>query len=137
MTSFNPFHILNHKGFLSNLRVHFLWCVHRGPGGAAGEAMTGEGGEVVEDLDLNNLQELVANNPDMDEQDVAMNAGGLGMMGGGGGGAGGAAQFRRHRDVVDYLYMLTMMMFLALIAYITGSFGRLMVFAGGIIFMML
>ena len=101
---------------------------------SAGEAMTGEGGEVVEDLDLNNLQDLVANNPDLDEQDVPMNAGGLGMMAGGGGGAG---QFRRHRDIVDYLYMLTMMMFLALIAYVTGSFGRLMVFAGGVLFMML
>ena len=95
--------------------------------------MISEGGEVVEDLDLQNLQEL-ANNADVDEQDVPMNAGGLGMMAGGG---GGAAQLRRHRDLVDYLYMLTMMGFLALIAYVTGSFGRLMVFAGGIIFMML
>ena len=93
--------------------------------------MTSEGGEVVEDLDLQHLQEL-ANNADVDEQDVPMNAGGLGMMAG-----GGAAQLRRHRDLVDYLYMLTMMGFLALIAYVTGSFGRLMVFAGGIIFMML
>lgn len=92
--------------------------------------MTSEGGEVVEDLDLQNLQEL-ANQADVDEQDIPMNAGGLGMM------AGGGAQLRRHRDLVDYLYMLTMMGFLALIAYVTGSFGRLMVFAGGIIFMML
>ena len=92
--------------------------------------MTNEGGEVVEDLDLQNLQEI-ANNADVDNQDVPMNAGGLGMM------AGGGAQLRRHRDLVDYLYMLTMMGFLALIAYITGSFGRLMVFAGGIVFMML
>ena len=96
--------------------------------------MTSEGGEAVEDLDIQNLQEL-ANNGDVDEQqDIPMNAGGLGMMAGGG---GGAAQLRRHRDLVDYLYMLTMVGFLALIAYVTGSFGRLMVFAGGIIFMML
>lgn len=118
------------------MKVCTCHCPFREPG-AAGETMTGEGGEIVEDLDLNNLQDLVENNPDMDEQDIPMNAGGLGMMAGGGGGGGGAAQFRRHRDIVDYLYMLTMMMFLALIAYVTGSFGRLMVFAGGILFMML
>ena len=93
--------------------------------------MTDEGGEVVEDLGLQNVQ-VLANNPDVEDQGVPMNAGGVGMMAG-----GGAAQFRRRRDLVDYLYMLTMMGFLALIAYVTGSFGRLMVFAGGIIFMML
>ena len=104
----------------------------REPAATTGEGMAREGGEVVEDLDLQNLQDL-ANNPDVDDQDVPMNAGGLGMMAGG----GGAAQLRRHRDVVDYLYMLTMLSFLALIAYVTGSLGRLMVFAGGIVFMML
>ena len=86
---------------------------------------------MVEDLDLHNLQEM-ANNQDAEDQDVPMNAGGLGMMAG-----GGVAQFRRHRDVVDYVYMMTMMSFLALIAYVTGSLGRLMVFAGGIAFMIL
>ena len=86
----------------------------------------------MEDLDLQNLQEMAANNQDADEQqDVPMNAGGLGMM------AGGGAQLQRHRDLVDVLYMMTMMSFLALIAYITGSFGRLMVFAGGIFLMLL
>ena len=88
----------------------------------------------MEDLDLQNFQEL-ANNADVDEQDIPMNAGGLGMMAGGGGAAG--MQLRRHHDFVDYLYMLMMIGFLGLMAYLTGSFGRVMVFAGGIIFMML
>lgn len=122
------------KDFNCLIVLYFFSLLFREPGtGAAGSgeaAMTSEGGEVVEDLDLQNLQEL-ANNADVDEQDVPMNAGGLGMM------AGGGAQLRRHRDLVDYLYMLTMLGFLALISYVTGSFGRLMVFAGGIIFMML
>ena len=123
---------LNTVIFIS-LSLSFCPRAPAAAGRGGGEAaMTSEGGEVVEDLDLQNLQEL-ANNADADEQDIPMNAGGLGMMGGG----GGAAQLRRHRDLVDYLYMLTMMGFLALIAYVTGSFGRLMVFAGGIIFMML
>lgn len=128
----------NGQRFIGNQQfdsfVFHLFCREPGTAAAGGggeAAMTSEGGEVVEDLDLQNLQEL-ANNADVDEQDVPVNAGGLGMMAG-----GGAAQLRRHRDLVDYLYMLTMMGFLALIAYVTGSFGRLMVFAGGIIFMML
>ena len=61
----------------------------------------------------------------------AMNAGALGMM------AGGGVNFQNHRDFVDYLYMFIMAAFLALIAYITGSFGRLLIFAGGIMFMLL
>jgi len=54
------------------------------------------------------------------------------MMAGGGAGGG-----RRGRDLVDVLYMSTMLGFLALVAYITGSLGRLLVFAAGIIFMLL
>ena len=58
---------------------------------------------------------------------------GLGMMAGG----GGAGMLPNRRDLVDYLYMFTMLGFLLLVAYLTGSIGRLLVFAGGIIFMLL
>ena len=63
------------------------------------------------------------------EDDVPMNAGGLGMMDAGG--------LHRHRDLVDYLYMFMMAGFLALVAYLTGSMGRLLIFAAGVIFMLL
>ena len=55
--------------------------------------------------------------------------GGLGMM------AGGNPQ--RQRDVVDHMYMLMMAGFLLAVAYITGSVGRLLVFAAGVLFMLL
>ncbi len=70
------------------------------------------------------------------EDDVPVNAAGgaagLGMMAGGGGGGG-----RRNRDMVDVLYMVTMFGFLGLVAYLTGSLGRLLVFAGGVLFVLL
>lgn len=84
-----------------------------------------------EDLDLPNAQQDAADNEDDVENEVAMNAGALGMM------AGAGVNFQNHRDFVDYLYMFLMAAFLALIAYVTGSFGRLMIFAGGILFMLL
>ncbi len=64
-----------------------------------------------------------------DQEDIPVNGpGGLGMMGGPG---------VRHRDLVDYLYMLSMISFLVLMAFLTGSLGRLLIFAAGIIFMVL
>lgn len=70
----------------------------------------------------------------MDDEDdqveeMGMNAGGLGMMPGGG--------MQRQRDLVDYVYMLMMLAFLSSVAYLTGSLGRLLIFAAGIIFMLL
>ncbi len=68
-----------------------------------------------------------------DQDDVPVNApGGMGMMGGAGG-AGGL----RHRDLVDYLYMFSMIGFLVLMAFLTGSLGRLLIFAAGLTFMLL
>lgn len=83
----------------------------------------------TEDLDLepDNAQEPPNNNQDV-EEDMPMN-GGLGMM------AGGNPQ--RQRDVVDHMYMLMMAGFLLAVAYITGSVGRLLVFAAGVLFMLL
>lgn len=60
---------------------------------------------------------------------AAGGAAGLGMM------AGGGPIHRR--DLVDVLYMLTMFSFLGLVAYLTGSLGRLLVFAGGILLVLL
>ena len=56
--------------------------------------------------------------------DMAVNAGGgLGLM-------GGAA--RRHRDVVDYLYMLMMLVFMGTIGYLTGSLRQFLIFFVGV-----
>lgn len=67
-----------------------------------------------------------------DQDEVPVNGpGGLGMMAGGG--AGGL----RQRDLVDYLYMLSMIGFLVLMAFLTGSLGRLLIFAAGLTFMLL
>lgn len=75
--------------------------------------------------DANNVPE-----PD-DQEDVPINApGGLGMMPGGGGGL-------RHRDLVDYLYMCSMIGFLVFVAFLSGSLGRLLIFAAGLTFMFL
>lgn len=66
-----------------------------------------------------------------DQDDVPVNGpGGLGMMPGGGGGL-------RHRDLVDYLYMFSMIGFLVLIAFLAGSLGRLLIFAAGVTFMLM
>ncbi len=80
-------------------------------------------------MDLGVPQEAGVNNEEDQVEEVAMNAGGLGMMAGGG--------MRRERDIVDYIYMLMMAAFLAAVAYLTGSMGRLLIFAAGIIFMLL
>ena len=80
------------------------------------------------DLDVDNAQEA-PNDQDV-EEDMPMNAaGGLGMM------AGGNPQ--RQRDLVDHMYMLMMAGFLAAVAYLTGSVGRLLIFAVGVLFMLL
>ena len=69
--------------------------------------------------------------PDDQQDDLAVNApGGVGMMPGGGQG------FHR-RDLVDYLYMFSMITFLVLMAFLTGSLGRLLIFAAGLTFMLL
>lgn len=94
------------------------------------------GGEVARE-DQNPLDLPVnPNEPDdlpepEDQEDIQVNGpGGLMMAGGGGPGM-------RRRDFVDYLYMLSMISFLVLMAFLTGSLGRLLIFAAGIIFMVL
>lgn len=59
------------------------------------------------------------------EEMAVMNAGGgLGMM---------AGQFpARHRDLVDYMYMLMMLLFLGAIGYFTGSLRQFMIFFAGV-----
>ena len=59
------------------------------------------------------------------EEMAVMNAGGgLGMM---------AGQFpARQRDLVDYMYMLMMILFLGFIAYFTGSLHQFMIFFAGV-----
>lgn len=96
------------------------------------------GGEVVREEQ--NPLDLPAVNPDEaadlpepeDEEDIPVNGPGGLMMAGGGAGPG-----VRRRDFVDYLYMLSMISFLVLMAFLTGSLGRLLIFAAGIIFMIL
>ena len=87
---------------------------------------SGEGDDLYDPQLLEDPDQI--RNQDNNE-DVAMNAGALGLMGG--------ANFQHRRDMVDYLYMLMMAGFLALIAFITGSFGRLLIFFAGVIFMLL
>ena len=59
------------------------------------------------------------------EEMAVMNAGGgLGMM---------AGQFpARRRDLVDYMYMLMMILFLGFIGYFTGSLHQFMIFFAGV-----
>lgn len=66
--------------------------------------------------------------PEAEENAVVMNAGMGGMD---------AANIQRRRDLVDYLYMLMMAVFLGSMAFMTGSLARFLIFAGGILFMLL
>lgn len=91
-----------------------------------GDREEGGGGDI---LDLPNPQDL-PNVQDLD-QEVAVNAGGVGMM------AAGNFQPLPRRDLVDYVYMFVMALFLVSMAYITGSVGRLLIFIGGLLFMLL
>ena len=80
-------------------------------------------------------QDLPVNDPNdqpepEEPEDIPMAAGGMGMMAGGGAGM-------RQRDLLDYLYKFSMLLFLMLIAYMTGSIGRLLIFAAGIILVFL
>ena len=95
-------------------------------GGVEGDREEGGGGDI---LDLPNPQDI-PNAQDLD-QEVAVNAGGVGMMA-----AGNFQPFPR-RDLVDYAYMFVMALFLVSMAYITGSVGRLLIFIGGLLFMLL
>lgn len=108
-------------------------------------AGTGDGGVRVNQnnpLDLpgnpDGLNDLPEPNDDEDEEEeeeVPVNGpGGLGMMAGGG--AGGRRRLQQ-RDLVDYLYIFMMISFLVLVAYLTRSLGRLLIFAAGVIFMLL
>lgn len=96
------------------------------------------GGEVArEDQNPLDLPAMNPNEPadlpeEEDEEDIPVNGPGGLMMAGGGAGPG-----IRRRDLVDYLYMLSMIGFLVLMALLTGSLGRLLIFAAGIIFMVL
>ena len=49
----------------------------------------------------------------------------------------GGPQLQARRDLVDYGYMFLMAMFLICVAYITSSFGRLVLFLAGILFMLM
>eukprot|EP00731_Ephydatia_muelleri_P037311 Em0440g3a len=91
--------------------------------------MEAENGEGVNEGDQD--EQILPDQPDgpeAEENAVVMNAGMGGMD---------AANIQRRRDVVDYLYMLTMAVFLGSMAFMTGSLGRFLIFAGGILFMLL
>ncbi len=94
------------------------------PGGPDGAQQLG-GNEA--DVGVN--PEPVRNNEEDQVEEMGMNGGGLGMVPGGG--------LQRQRDIVDYIYMLMMAAFLVAVAYLTGSLGRMLIFAAGIIFMLL
>ena len=102
--------------------------------GQDGEVLDGDVGGDRHPLDLVGNPEARNDLPVPDDpEDMPMNApGGMGMMVGGGGG-----EDMRRRDMVDYLYMFMMIGFLVLVAYLTGSLGRLLIFVSGIIFMLL
>ena len=55
-------------------------------------------------------------------------AGGFGLM------AGGVI---RHRDVIDYLYMLMMLLFMGTIGYFTGSLKQFIIFFVGVAIILL
>jgi hypothetical protein len=92
-------------------------------GGMEGEEVGGEG----DDIDLPNLPDQ-PDNPDVDQDDLPMNAGAGGMMLAG-------PQLQARRDLVDYGYMLLMATVLVSIAYFTSSFGRIILFLAGVLFM--
>ena len=97
-----------------------------------------EGGEVGGGVDPNPL-DLPGNGngrneaPDGEDAEEVNAPGGVGMMAGGAEVGGGL----RQRDMVDYLYMFMMISFLVFVAYVTNSLGRLIIFTGGVIFMLL
>lgn len=66
-----------------------------------------------------------ANGQDIElPDDMAVNGGGgFGLMG---------ADVRRHRDVVDYMYMLMMVIFMGTIGYLTGSLRQFIIFFVGV-----
>ncbi len=105
--------------------MHSVLCVHSVPAAPPLER------DAVDAEPLNEGQDGVEVEDDVPVH-AAGGAAGLGMMAGGGGGGG-----RNRRDLVDVVYMLTMFGFLGLVAYLTGSLGRLVVFAGGILFVLL
>jgi len=99
------------------------------------EEQPNQGGVGEPPLDLPVNDNRRGNDEDLDEDAEEGNApGGVGMMGGGAG-VGGAGM--RQRDMVDYLYMFMMISFLVFVAYVTNSLGRLLIFTGGVIFMLL
>lgn len=76
-------------------------------------------------LPANNLeQDGGAGGPEEPElqDDLAMNGGGFGLM----------ADNRRPRDLVDYGYMLMMLLFLGMIGYLTGSLYQFLIFFAGV-----
>lgn len=87
----------------------------------------GEGMGIEGDQDILAPPEQL-NGPEAEDNAVVMNAGIGGMD---------AANVQRRRDLVDYVYMLTMAVFLGMMAFMTGSLGRFLIFAGGIFFMLL
>ena len=62
------------------------------------------------------------------EDDMPVNAAG-GIM--------AAPDFQHRRDVIDFLYMFMMATLLGTVAYMTGSLGRFLIFAAGVVFMLL
>ena len=108
-----------------------------GVGGAGGVARDNlQNPQDLPDNPANAPNDLRDNDlPDPDEQDdVPVNApGGVGMMAG----AAAGGQGLQRRDLVDYLYMFSMISFLVFMAFLTGSVGRLLIFAAGLTFMLL
>lgn len=63
----------------------------------------------------------------------------MAVNGGPGGGGFGlmAAEARRHRDVVDYMYMLMMLVFVCTIGYLTGSLQQFLIFFVGVLIILM
>lgn len=87
-------------------------------------------GEPNPDLPANNVRAEVANEQDIElPDDMAVNGGGGGMLMG-----AGAV---RHRDLVDYMYMLMMLVFMGTIGFLTGSLKQFVIFSVGVIIILL
>ena len=79
----------------------------------------------------NAQREAAPNEQDIElPDDMAVNGGGggFGLM------AGGVI---RHRDVIDYLYMLMMLLFMGTIGYFTGSLKQFIIFFVGVAIILL
>jgi hypothetical protein len=122
-------------GFGPAHQLQQWYQAYYGRPGAVGGAGGGAGGEVGgggegEEIDLPNIPEQ-AENPDLEQDDLPMNAGAAGGM------MLAGPQLPARRDLVDYSYMMLMATVLVSIAYFTSSFGRIILFLAGVLFMFL